>query len=104
MSLNSALNVGGLARAGSSSPSTSTFDRAQAWPVCDVEIIHRRPPAEDVVADEESRHHADYDGHECDAGKGRQFAVELLDRDRRRLRERGLDEVVKRSKPAVDRN
>jgi hypothetical protein len=54
------------------------------------------------VADEEPCHHADHDRDQGDAGEGRQFAVELLDRDRLRFRKRGLDEIVERPVPAVD--
>src|SRR5260370_30512477 len=71
-------------------PLRGALDGAELWPVCDVEVVHRGPPAEDVVADEEPRHHADHDRDQGDAGEGRQFAVELLDRDRPRFRERSL--------------
>ncbi|OIQ69133.1 hypothetical protein GALL_492680 [mine drainage metagenome] len=64
-------------------PLRGALDRAQPRPVGDVVVVHRGAPAEDVMADEEARHHADHDRDEGDAGEGRQFAVELLDRDRR---------------------
>ena len=35
------------------------FDGAQPRPACNIDIIHHRPPAEEVVTDEETRHHTD---------------------------------------------
>ena len=78
------------------------LDGAQPRPVGDIEFVHRGAPAEDVVADEKPRQHADHDRDQRDAGKRRQFAVELLDRDRPRFRKRGLHEIVERPVPAVD--
>ncbi len=48
------------------------FDMPQPRPVVHVVVVHRGPPAEHVVADEEPGQHADGDRHEGDAGKAQQ--------------------------------
>ena len=77
---------------------------AQPVPVVGVVIVHRRAPAEDVVADEEAGEHSDGHRDEGDAGKAQQLVVELGQRHRLRLGERGLDQVVEGAVPVIDRD
>ena len=66
---------------------------AEPGPVGHVVVVHRGAPAEDVVADEETRQHADGDGDQGDAGKGRKLAHRIAaDVDWPRLRKRRLDQ------------
>src|SRR5690606_27156151 len=78
------------------------LDVAKPWPVAHVVVVHRRAPAEDVVADEEAREHAHRHRDEGDPGECDQLAVEIGNLDGRRLGQRCLDQVVERAVPVVD--
>jgi hypothetical protein len=67
-------------------------------------VVHRRPPAKDVVADKKLGQNADGHGNQCDFGETRKLGVELKQRDGCRFRERCLYKVVKRTVPAIDRD
>ena len=67
-----------------------------------VVVVHRGPPAEDVVADEEAGDHRDGDGDERDLPERQQLAEVLLGRHAVRLGESLLDEVVEGPEPLVD--
>ena len=81
------------------------LDVPQPRPVRHVVVVHRRAPAEDVVADEEARQHADHDRDEGDAGEVEQPGVEFRRSSTGRdFAERRLDQVVERPVPVVDRD
>ena len=81
------------------------FDRAQPLPVGDVVVVHRRAPAEDVVADQEGVEDGDEDVDHRDGQEGRRaernsrLPVTLLG-----VAERLLDQVVERAEPVVDQH
>jgi hypothetical protein len=56
------------------------------------------------VAGEEIREHGDHDVDEHDARDVRDVSVEFADRYRALFRKGGLDHVVKRAEPVVDRD
>ncbi|EJK92168.1 hypothetical protein UUU_07740 [Klebsiella pneumoniae subsp. pneumoniae DSM 30104 = JCM 1662 = NBRC 14940] len=81
-----------------------TFDMAQMLPVGHIVLVHRRAPAEDVVADEEVVHHANNHRDDRDAEKDADFLIKLIDADLMRGGQRALDQVVERRIPGVDRH
>ncbi len=77
---------------------------AQMLPVGHIVLVHRRAPAEDVVADEEVVHHANNHRDDRDAEKDADFLIKLVDADLMRGGQRALDQVVERRIPGVDRH
>ncbi len=77
------------------------FDMAQMLPVGHIVLVHRRAPAEDVVADEEVVHHANNHRDDRDAEKDADFLIKLVDADLMRGGQRALDQVVERRIPAL---
>ena len=78
------------------------FNVAELRPIGDVVVVHRRTPAEDVVADEEVVEDGHGDKHHRDAEKSDELREELLQRDAVRRRQGGLDHVVEAAEPFVD--
>ena len=83
-------------------PLGRALDVAHPMPQRHVVVVHRGPPAEDVVADEEAGDHRDGDRDEGDLREREQLAEVLPDRHAVRLRQRLLDEVVEGPEPLVD--
>lgn len=77
------------------------FDMAQMLPVGHIVLVHRRAPAEDVVADEEVVHHANNHRDDRDAEKDADFLIKLIDADLMRGGQRALDQVVERRIPVL---
>ena len=75
---------------------------AEPLPVGDVVVVHRRPPAEDVVADEEAGDDGDRDRDERDAREGGDLAEEFGLGDRPRRPQCLLHHVVEGAEPVVD--
>ena len=68
----------------------------------DVVVVHRRAPAEDVVAGDEGVQHGGRDVDERDGAERRKLAEELFLRDGVGLCQRLLDHVVEGAEPVVD--
>ncbi len=79
-----------------------TLDMAQFRPMAHVIIVHRRAPAEDIMADEEEVQHANGDGEESNACKIGQPPVEFRSRDRAGRRQPLLHHIVERAIPSID--
>ena len=76
---------------------------AQLLPMGRVMLVHRRTPAEHIVADEEIIQYANDNGNQRDAEENANFLIELVNRDFVRRRERRLNEIVEWSIPGVYR-
>lgn len=74
---------------------------AQMLPVGHVVFVHRRAPAEDVVADEKVVHHADDHRDERDAEKDADLMIKLVDTDLMRGGQRALDQIIERRIPVL---
>ncbi len=83
---------------------SGTFDVAQVMPVGHIVFVHRRTPAENVVADEEVVHHANNHRDHRNAKEHANFLIELVNTDFVRRGQRGLDQIVERRIPGVDRH
>ncbi|MNV73570.1 hypothetical protein D3C71_1667310 [compost metagenome] len=80
------------------------LDMTQLLPVRHIVFVHRGTPAKDVVADEEVIHDTDNNCDQRDAEENPDFMIELIDGDFVRRAERGLNQIVERCIPCVDRD
>ena len=80
-----------------------TFDMTQVLPVRHIMFVHRGTPAENVVANEEVVHHADDHRNQGDAEEDADLMVELIDGHLVWRAQRGLDQIVERRIPGVNR-
>ena len=79
---------------------------AQPLPVFEIVVVHRRPPAEDIMADKKPRHHKDSNRQKGNLSKSDKIGIEIGSRHRDfgiRV-ERVLHCIKERPPPVVDGN